>query len=189
MIFDIVEHSHPCAGKTSSLEDVAIRLSSGLHDLHLEENLGPTREAIGNALQAGGANVWRLANKFGQDLNKIRQQAAQATAEASAKRNSQTPTPATGTGTGLDTTKTTPSTPGSSNPPSVSYFPPEASAAAVQASNQVRAAFGSFGSFLATKQSAWRSSSSSGSTTSRSNSPNPPPTSKSPDNSYPPPPT
>lgn len=165
MIFDIVEHKHPCDGKTSSLEDVAIRLSSGFHDLHLEENLGPTREAIGNAIQAGGANVWRLANKFGQDLNKIRQQAAQAAAEASAKRNSQTPSSSS-------TSNNTPST------QQTSYFPPEAAQAAAQASNQVKAAFGSFGSFLASKQSAWRSSSSSSSNTpstevSRSNSPNP----------------
>ncbi|CEH17440.1 Uncharacterized conserved protein [Ceraceosorus bombacis] len=50
MIFDLFEHKHPCEGKVSALEDVGLRVQASLHDLHLEEQLAPTREAIGNAL-------------------------------------------------------------------------------------------------------------------------------------------
>ncbi|EPQ25998.1 uncharacterized protein PFL1_06453 [Pseudozyma flocculosa PF-1] len=72
MLFDIVDHKHPCEGKTSAIEDVGLRLSAGLHDLRLEENLGPTREAIGSAIQAGGANIYRLASNFRTDFAKFR---------------------------------------------------------------------------------------------------------------------
>ncbi|GAK66111.1 cytoplasm protein [Moesziomyces antarcticus] len=72
MLFDIVDHKHPCEGKTSAIEDVGLRLSAGLHDLRLEENLAPTREAIGSALQAGSANIYRLATNFRQDIAKFR---------------------------------------------------------------------------------------------------------------------
>ncbi|CDS01451.1 related to AVL9-protein involved in exocytic transport from the Golgi [Sporisorium scitamineum] len=72
MLFDIVDHKHPCEGKTSAIEDVGLRLSAGLHDLRLEENLVPTREAIGNALQAGSANFYRLASNLGKDIAKFR---------------------------------------------------------------------------------------------------------------------
>ncbi|PWZ03667.1 hypothetical protein BCV70DRAFT_154532 [Testicularia cyperi] len=72
MLFDIVDHKHPCEGKTSAIEDVGLRLSAGLHDLRLEENLAPTREAIGTVIQAGGANIYRFASNFGKDLAKLR---------------------------------------------------------------------------------------------------------------------
>ncbi|SPO28093.1 related to AVL9 - protein involved in exocytic transport from the Golgi [Ustilago trichophora] len=72
MLFDIVDHKHPCEGKTSAIEDVGLRLSAGLHDLRLEENLAPTREAIGSALQAGSANIYRLASNLGKDIAKFR---------------------------------------------------------------------------------------------------------------------
>lgn len=72
MLFDIVDHKHPCEGKTSAIEDVGLRLTAGLHDLRLEENLAPTREAIGSALQAGSANFYRLASNLGKDIAKFR---------------------------------------------------------------------------------------------------------------------
>lgn len=73
MLFDVVDHKHPCEGKTSAIEDVGLRLSAGLHDLRLEENLAPTREAIGSALQAGSANFYRLASNLGKDIAKFRE--------------------------------------------------------------------------------------------------------------------
>ena len=72
MLFDIVDHKHPCEGKTSAIEDVGLRLTAGLHDLRLEENLAPTCEAIGSALQAGSANFYRLASNLGKDIAKFR---------------------------------------------------------------------------------------------------------------------
>ncbi|KAJ9473976.1 Late secretory pathway protein AVL9 [Pseudozyma hubeiensis] len=82
MLFDIVDHKHPCEGKTSTIEDVGLRLSAGLHDLRLEENLGPTREAIGSALQAGSANFYRLASNLGKDIAKFRENHIAATQSA-----------------------------------------------------------------------------------------------------------
>ncbi|ETS64126.1 hypothetical protein PaG_01361 [Moesziomyces aphidis] len=92
MLFDIVDHKHPCEGKTSAIEDVGLRLSAGLHDLRLEENLAPTREAIGSALQAGSANIYRLATNFRQDIAKFRAN------HAAASQNSGGEGAGTGTG-------------------------------------------------------------------------------------------
>ncbi|GAA5859457.1 hypothetical protein JCM1840_004624 [Sporobolomyces johnsonii] len=58
VIFDLVEPKHPMEGKTNPLEDVGIRLVHGLHDLHLQENLAPTREAITRGLSSGGESIW-----------------------------------------------------------------------------------------------------------------------------------
>ncbi|GAA5960992.1 hypothetical protein JCM21900_001939, partial [Sporobolomyces salmonicolor] len=58
VIFDLVEPKHPMEGKTNPLEDVGIRLVYGLHDLHLQENLAPTREAITRGLSSGGESIW-----------------------------------------------------------------------------------------------------------------------------------
>lgn len=48
---------HPMEGKTNPIEDVGIRLAHGLHDLHLQENLAPTREAISAAVTSGGESL------------------------------------------------------------------------------------------------------------------------------------
>lgn len=53
-------------GKTNPLEDVGIRLAQGLHDLHIEENLAPTREAISGALESG----WKTYASLKMDLGR-----------------------------------------------------------------------------------------------------------------------
>ncbi|GAA5839999.1 hypothetical protein JCM3766R1_000637 [Sporobolomyces carnicolor] len=67
VIFDLVEPKHPMEGKTNPFEDVGIRLVSGLHDLHLPDNLlpenlgerfNPTREAIQRGLVSGSEGIW-----------------------------------------------------------------------------------------------------------------------------------
>uniref|UniRef100_V5ESD1 Transport protein Avl9 n=2 Tax=Kalmanozyma brasiliensis (strain GHG001) TaxID=1365824 RepID=V5ESD1_KALBG len=97
MLFDIVDHKHPCEGKTSAIEDVGLRLSAGLHDLRLEENLAPTREAIGSALQAGGANLYRFANNIGKDFAKFRADRA-AAMQSAGSEGATTPSNAGGIG-------------------------------------------------------------------------------------------
>lgn len=67
----LIEARHPCTGPVSTVSDIALRVSSGIHDLHLEENLGPTREAIGAALSAGGAGLARVASSWRSDINKF----------------------------------------------------------------------------------------------------------------------
>lgn len=97
MLFDIVDHKHPCEGKTSAIEDVGLRLSAGLHDLRLEENLAPTREAIGSALQAGSANFYRLASNLGKDIAKFRAN-HMATGQPASGQGASTPSSAGGIG-------------------------------------------------------------------------------------------
>ncbi|GAA5826037.1 hypothetical protein JCM10212_002201, partial [Sporobolomyces blumeae] len=60
VIFDLVEPKHPMEGKTNPFEDVGIRLVSGLHNLHLSDNLNlaPTRDAIQRGLVTSGEGIW-----------------------------------------------------------------------------------------------------------------------------------
>ncbi|CAD6884355.1 unnamed protein product, partial [Tilletia caries] len=74
MIFDLIDHRHPCDGKTSAIEDVGLRLAAGLQDMHLEENLAaPARLAIGSAIQVGGAGLYRFASGLRSEVVKLRE--------------------------------------------------------------------------------------------------------------------
>lgn len=57
-------------GKTNAIEDVGIRLAHGLHDLHLEENLAPTREAIARGLTTGSESLWKTYTSLRSDFSK-----------------------------------------------------------------------------------------------------------------------
>lgn len=70
LIFDLVEPRHPCEGQAHLLEDVGIRLANGLHDLHLDERLGPTQEAISKGIASGSEGVWRVYSSLKADLAK-----------------------------------------------------------------------------------------------------------------------
>ncbi|KAH7885401.1 transport protein Avl9-domain-containing protein [Phlebopus sp. FC_14] len=59
MLFDIVEPRHPCSEKPSVVSDIGLRLSEGLQDLKLDQQLAPTREAISRTLTAGSTNFFR----------------------------------------------------------------------------------------------------------------------------------
>ncbi|WFD31043.1 hypothetical protein MSPP1_002073 [Malassezia sp. CBS 17886] len=68
---DLIGHAHPCQDKVSAVSDAALRLSEGLHDLRLDENLAPTREAIGAAFHAGSQGLSRVAHTWRSDLARI----------------------------------------------------------------------------------------------------------------------
>lgn len=70
VIFDLVEPRHPCEGQAHLLEDVGIRLANGLHDLHLDEKLAPTQEAITKGIASGSEGVWRVYSSLKSDLAK-----------------------------------------------------------------------------------------------------------------------
>ena len=70
VIFDLVEPKHPMAGKTNPIEDVGIRLSHGLHDLHLEENLAPARDAIARGVASGSDSIFKTYSFLRSDLSK-----------------------------------------------------------------------------------------------------------------------
>ncbi|KAH0831962.1 transport protein Avl9-domain-containing protein [Lanmaoa asiatica] len=59
LLFDIVEPRHPCNEKPSVVSDIGLRLSEGIQDLKLEQQLAPTREAISRTLTAGSANFFK----------------------------------------------------------------------------------------------------------------------------------
>ena len=158
-LYNVVPARHPCEGKTSVVEDVGLRLTAGLHDLNLEGNLAPTREAIGKgltaggaALSAGGANFYRIASNARNDFGKQ-------IAAFNARSASGSTTGAPGTPGGEPSSSTAP---GFQIPPNLQKNANEAaqaaSAAAAQAATQARAALGSFGSFLSAKQKQWAGS-------------------------------
>ncbi|KAG9315875.1 transport protein Avl9-domain-containing protein [Chiua virens] len=59
MVFDIVEPRHPCNEKPSVVSDIGLRLSEGIQDLKLEQQLAPTREAISRSITVGSANFFK----------------------------------------------------------------------------------------------------------------------------------
>ncbi|KDE09425.1 hypothetical protein MVLG_00328 [Microbotryum lychnidis-dioicae p1A1 Lamole] len=69
-IFDLVEPKHPMEGKTNPIEDVGIRLAHGLHDLHLPENLAPTKEMLSRGVQQGSESIWGAYSFLKSDITK-----------------------------------------------------------------------------------------------------------------------
>lgn len=59
MLFDIVEPRHPCNERPSVVADLGLRLSEGIQDLKLEQQLAPTREAISRTLTASSTNFFK----------------------------------------------------------------------------------------------------------------------------------
>ncbi|OAX44321.1 hypothetical protein K503DRAFT_679112 [Rhizopogon vinicolor AM-OR11-026] len=59
MLFDIVEPRHPCNEKPSVVSDFGLRLSEGLQELKLEQQLAPTREAISRTINTGSTNFFK----------------------------------------------------------------------------------------------------------------------------------
>ncbi|KAH7925580.1 hypothetical protein BV22DRAFT_1195061 [Leucogyrophana mollusca] len=59
MLFDIVEPRHPCNEKPSVVADLGLRLSEGIQELKLDQQLAPTREAISRTLTAGSTNFFK----------------------------------------------------------------------------------------------------------------------------------
>jgi hypothetical protein len=52
-------HRHPCNEKPSAIADITLRLSEGIQDLKLEQQLAPTREAISRTITTGSANFFK----------------------------------------------------------------------------------------------------------------------------------
>lgn len=165
MIFDLFEHKHPCEGKTSTLEDVSLRLTSGIYDLHLDEHLAPTREILGNAFNEGSKTAWKYANKWGADLARFRRDQLAAYQQETDKSKDAPPhSPSQGIHhvSSSDTPASTNEgflTPAQQQ--AAADIQKQAQAAAMQAGAQVRSAIGNFGSFLAARQKAWNTPSSS----------------------------
>ncbi|GBE83012.1 predicted protein [Sparassis crispa] len=57
LLFDIVEARHPCSDKPSVVADLGLRLSEGIQELKIEQQLAPTREAISRTFTAAVEGV------------------------------------------------------------------------------------------------------------------------------------
>ncbi|KAL1745824.1 transport protein Avl9-domain-containing protein [Schizophyllum fasciatum] len=49
-LFDIVEPRHPCVDKPSVVADIGLRLSEGIQEMKLDQQLAPAREAVARTL-------------------------------------------------------------------------------------------------------------------------------------------
>lgn len=58
VLFDIWEPTHPTPD-TNAVSDIGLRLKEGMQELHLEKNLGPTRDALSSAFTAGSTSFFR----------------------------------------------------------------------------------------------------------------------------------
>lgn len=58
-LFDFVEARHPCSDKPSVVADIGLRLSEGIQELKLDQQLAPTREAISRTLASGSTNLMK----------------------------------------------------------------------------------------------------------------------------------
>ncbi|KAI0712430.1 transport protein Avl9-domain-containing protein [Earliella scabrosa] len=58
LIFDIVEARHPCSEKPSVVADIGLRLSEGIQELKLDQQLAPAREAVSRTIAAGSTNFF-----------------------------------------------------------------------------------------------------------------------------------
>lgn len=85
VIFDLVEPRHPCEGQAHLLEDVGIRLVNGLHDLQLNEKLGPTQEAISKGFASGSEGVWKMVEGFKKEVERRKVEYNNSVAAAKAK--------------------------------------------------------------------------------------------------------
>ncbi|KAF8758789.1 Transport protein Avl9 [Rhizoctonia solani] len=93
VLFDIIEPKHPCAGQVTLASDLGLRISEGLNDLRLEENLGPTRDRISNVISMGSAGFFKAVEGFRSDVSSrmAAQRAAAAAAEGADSHSTSDP--------------------------------------------------------------------------------------------------
>ncbi|ORY31584.1 transport protein Avl9-domain-containing protein [Naematelia encephala] len=59
VLFDICEPRHPCDGKATLVSDFGLRITEGLHELKIDQQLAPTREALTSAFATGSASLFK----------------------------------------------------------------------------------------------------------------------------------
>ncbi|WWC72258.1 uncharacterized protein I206_106220 [Kwoniella pini CBS 10737] len=106
-LFDICEPRHPCEGKVNAVSDLGLRLAEGFHDLHLDQQLGPTRDALSSAFAAGSSSIFKAFDGVRSEVNTRLQQQREESQKGNLNSNSGISTPIT-TSTTTTTTTTTP---------------------------------------------------------------------------------
>ncbi|KAF7597615.1 late secretory pathway protein avl9 [Aspergillus hancockii] len=82
LLFSIVEPRHPCAGGLT-IDDVQRRLSQQVADLHLDERVRESREALNRHISTSQKKVSAAFNNFWSDIESMR--------EAQRKKNEEKP--------------------------------------------------------------------------------------------------
>ncbi|KAJ3554364.1 hypothetical protein NP233_g12437 [Leucocoprinus birnbaumii] len=59
LIFDIIEPRHPCTERPSVVADLGLRLSEGIQELKLEQQLALAREAVARTLATGSTSFFK----------------------------------------------------------------------------------------------------------------------------------
>ncbi|KAG8835833.1 late secretory pathway protein avl9 [Serendipita sp. 399] len=71
VLFDIIEPKHPCEDRPNIVSDIGLRLQEGITDLHLDQQLAPTREALGSVLAAGSTGFFKAVEGVRGSVNKM----------------------------------------------------------------------------------------------------------------------
>lgn len=72
LLFSIVEPRHPCAGGLT-IEDVQRRIAQQIADLHLDERVRESREALNKTLASGQKRFSEALNSFWADIEALRE--------------------------------------------------------------------------------------------------------------------
>ncbi|KIY51564.1 hypothetical protein FISHEDRAFT_36921 [Fistulina hepatica ATCC 64428] len=88
MLFDIIEPKHPCDGKVSAVEDLGLRISEGLQQLKLEQQLAPAREAVARTITTGSTSFLKVVEGVRERWNAPRSPTASASVPGTPTGNS-----------------------------------------------------------------------------------------------------
>ncbi|KAF7314639.1 UDENN domain-containing protein [Mycena kentingensis (nom. inval.)] len=81
-LFDIIEPRHPCQEKPSVVADIGLRLSEGIQELKLEQQLAPAREAMARTISAGSTNFFKAFEGVKERWNTQRESISIAASDA-----------------------------------------------------------------------------------------------------------
>ncbi|KIP02780.1 hypothetical protein PHLGIDRAFT_111646 [Phlebiopsis gigantea 11061_1 CR5-6] len=62
MLFDIMEPRHPCTDRPSVVADIGLRLTEGIQELKLDQQLAPAREAVSRTINAGSTGFFKAVD-------------------------------------------------------------------------------------------------------------------------------
>ncbi|KAF7298782.1 UDENN domain-containing protein [Mycena indigotica] len=92
-LFDIVEPRHPCNEKPSVVADIGLRLSEGIQELKIEQQLAPAREAMARTISAGSTNLFNAFQGVKERWNTQRESISIAASDAVKRASTPIETP------------------------------------------------------------------------------------------------
>nr|GAT49338.1 predicted protein [Mycena chlorophos] len=81
-LFDIIEPRHPCTDLPSVVADIGLRLSEGIQELKLDQQLAPAREAMARTISAGSTNLFNAFQGVKERWNTQRESISVAASDA-----------------------------------------------------------------------------------------------------------